>query len=242
MPGSQGDWDPVRGTRHVPSLAEHCTFSRRPHFRAGLQTPQRESAQGRTRDLGPGRGARQGSEPGGAGSGRRDPSPWKGSPAGSQACTLPGRLRVLLWLKRLNPALRRQTLTDQLVLLKVSAKPPKKGLSPPRPQTSRARKPFSVKESAASCPCCLQKAFTCGEPGPRLARPGPMARTQGGNGSPRGQTSGSPRGSLGAQVNTLAYRVPKPSLDPHRTPAFCGKWASASLKLRSLGLGCKSQG
>ena len=30
----------------------------------------------------------------------------------------------------------------------------------------RALTPFSVKESAAPCPWCLQKAFTGGEPGP----------------------------------------------------------------------------
>ena len=41
-----------------------------------------------------------------------------------------------------------------------------------------------MKESVASCPCCLQKAFTCSEPGPGQAGPGPKAGDQGSNRSP----------------------------------------------------------
>ena len=81
FPGSlgsrPGNWKPSltpRGPR---------VFPRGPHFPAGLPPLQGKSAQGRTRDLGPGRGAGQGSWPGGAGPGRRDPRPWTGSPVGS---------------------------------------------------------------------------------------------------------------------------------------------------------------
>ena len=77
------------------------------------RSPTRVEAecQGRTRDLGPGRGAGHGSTPGEGGPVRRDPHPRSGSPVGSQALALPWQLRVLLCLKLPHPAPRWQTLT-----------------------------------------------------------------------------------------------------------------------------------
>ena len=69
---------------------------------------------GRTRDVGPGRGAGHGSAPGGAGPGGRIPGQRTGSPFGSLACAPAGRPRALLRLQRPHPATRRQTWTQPL--------------------------------------------------------------------------------------------------------------------------------
>ena len=69
---------------------------------------------GRTRDVGPGRGAGHGSAPGGAGPGGRIPGQRTGSPVGSLACAPAGRPRALLRLQRPHPATRRQTWTQPL--------------------------------------------------------------------------------------------------------------------------------
>ena len=81
-------------------------------------TPAEAECQGRTRDLGPRRGAGHGSAPGGAGPSGRDPRPRTGSPPETQACAPPGLLRVLLWLKLPHPAPRWQTWTQRLHSLK----------------------------------------------------------------------------------------------------------------------------
>ena len=62
-----------------------------------------------------------------SGFGRAGHTPTMGSPMGSQACALPGWLRLLLWQKLPQPALRQPTLTERLELPKICAKPPKKG-------------------------------------------------------------------------------------------------------------------
>ena len=62
--------------------------------------PHRPSAQGRPADVGPGRGACQGSTPGGAGLGGQDHRPRTRSSVVSQAWAQPWRLRVLVWLKQ----------------------------------------------------------------------------------------------------------------------------------------------
>ena len=95
-PASQGPWGrvpwnwklspPPRG----PILFPWTTLA------SPSPTPPEAECRGRTRDLGPGRGAGQGSAPGGAGpggrAGGRDPRPRTGSPEGSLACAPPGRL------------------------------------------------------------------------------------------------------------------------------------------------------
>ena len=77
-------------------------------------TPAEAECPGRTRDVGPGRGAGHGSAPGGAGPGGRIPGQRTGSPVGSRACAPAGRPRALLRLQRPHPATRRQTWTQPL--------------------------------------------------------------------------------------------------------------------------------
>ena len=141
-------------------------FSRGPHFPAGLPYPQKQSAQGRPGDLGPGRGARPRFHARWSGPVSRDPCPRTGSLVQTQAWAPPRQLRVLLWLKLPHPAPRQQTSTQRLQLSKVWAKLHEKGVSPLRPRSPRAQTPLSMKASEASCPWCPLKAFTCSEPHP----------------------------------------------------------------------------
>ena len=94
-----------------PCHPEDRAFSRGPPLAASPLGPQRQSARGSPGDLGPGPGSSQGSEPGGAGLGGRDPLPRTGSAVGSQACAQLRPLRVLLWPKLPHTAPRRQTWT-----------------------------------------------------------------------------------------------------------------------------------
>ena len=60
--------------------------------------------------------------------------------------------KSLLWLKLPHPARGGKRWPSGFNSLKSVLKPPKKGVWPLRPQSPRAQKPFSVTESAASCP------------------------------------------------------------------------------------------
>ena len=99
-PGSQDPWGRVRGNGSLPCHPEDRAFSRGPHYPAALPPPHRQSARGRPADVGPGRGACQGSTPGGAGLGGQDHRPRTRSSVVSQAWAQPWRLRVLVWLKQ----------------------------------------------------------------------------------------------------------------------------------------------
>ena len=139
---SQDPWDCLCGTGIFPSHAEDLSVSGRPNFGAGLPHPQRQSSPGRTGVLGPGWGTGHGSTPDGAGSTGRDQCPPSISSVESQAWAPPGWLRFLLWLKLPHRALWQQTLTERLPLPKVFVKPPKKGVSPPRPQSPQSSNPL----------------------------------------------------------------------------------------------------
>ena len=165
-PAPQGPWGRVRGTGSSPRHPEVRSFSRGPHLPARLPPRHRQSAREQLgtwgREEGPATVPRQVGRAGRAGPTPRDPVS-RGVSGLRPACGA----KSLSWLQRARPAPRRQTCPETLLLSKVWAQLRQKGLCPLRPGSHRARTPLPVKASAACGPWCPQKAFTCGEPGPR---------------------------------------------------------------------------
>ena len=156
-----------RGTGSSPRHPEVRSFSRGPHLPARLPPRHRQSAR---EELG-GPGAWMRGAPGfrawWAGAERAGPTPRDQVSRGDSGLRPAWGAKSLSWLKRPHPAPRRQTCTETLLLSQVWAGLREKGLCPLGPGSHRARTPLPVKASAACGPCCPQKAFTCGEPGPR---------------------------------------------------------------------------
>ena len=166
-PASQSPWGPVRGTGSSARHPEVRSFSRGPHLPARLPPRHRQSAR---EELG-GPGAWMRGAPGfrawWAGAERAGPTPRDQVSRGDSGLRPAWGAKSLSWLKRPHPAPRRQTCTETLLLSQVWAGLREKGLCPLGPGSHRARTPLPVKASAACGPWCPQKAFTCGEPGPR---------------------------------------------------------------------------
>ena len=110
--------------------------------------------------------------------GGRDRRPRTGSPLGSLACAPPRRLRDLLRLQSPHPATRRQTWTQPLQPSSLCGTTQKWSVTAATsvPQSSN---PHLCEGMATSCPWRPQKAFTCGEPGPRANTVRPHGRSPG---------------------------------------------------------------
>ena len=166
-PASQSPWGPVRGTGSSARHPEVRSFSRGPHLPARLPPRQRQSAREELGTRGLDQVRARVPRLVGRGPGGPDPRPGTPSPGGASGLRPAWGAKSLSWLRRPHPAPRRQTCTETHLLSKVWAGLPEKGLCPLGPGSHRARTPLPVKASAACGPWCPQKAFTCGEPGPR---------------------------------------------------------------------------
>ena len=103
----------------------------------------------------------------GGGPGQAGPAPRDRVSLGVSGLRTAWGAKSLSWLKRPHPAPRRKTWIETLLLSKVWAELCEKGLVRCDLGPTELEPPLPVKGSAACAPWCPQKAFTCGEPGPR---------------------------------------------------------------------------